>query len=74
MAENGRPKTAKPAGEKVKKPLGPIKMYVLHPQGVAPEQIQLVRSRRDMLDKLIQHRDLAFKEFTFERGTRGDAE
>lgn len=72
MAENGRPKA--PKAEKVKKPLGPIKMYVLHPPGIPADQIVLVRSRREMLDALIANRDLSFKEFTFERGTRDTAE
>lgn len=66
MAENGRPTVAKKA--KVKKPLGPITMYVLYKGQL--DSIDLKRNKRDVLAAFLQDRDLQMKEFTFERNPR----
>jgi len=74
MAENGRPKSKATDPNKPKKPLGPIKMYVLFPPGTNADQILLIKSRREMLDALVANRDLNFKEFVFERTARDGSE
>jgi len=71
MAENGRPKAEKKAtANAARKPLGPIEMFVLYPEGTDPEEIKLVKSKREITDMLLTNRGLLVKKFSFERTPR----
>lgn len=70
---NNRPKsTNKP---KTDKPLPPIKLYVLAPEGTNMDQVHLVRKQKDITPILLANRTLGVKEFVFPREKRdsGDA-